>query len=219
MREAEAWLLHGPARGALLGAIAPLLRHVLMAKQWRHPQHYHGKALVQCTLRHLLCVTRLLPAEEWAAAWAAVGGTHWLSRLSKDQDARVRELAFSLLGALACPPGTHAMLAAGWPECGGVACRAAADAAECAGVQAAALRAVAAAMADTAAEAGTAEVAVGGEAACCIPGATSGVLGGHSCTLCPAFIIQQASVWAAACEAAQVSLLLERKLQPRCLLH
>jgi hypothetical protein len=41
---------------------------------------FRGKALARAALRCLGALQRLLPAAAWAPAWAAVGGTFWLSR-------------------------------------------------------------------------------------------------------------------------------------------
>lgn len=45
----------------------------------------------------------LLPVEQWSTAWQQIGGTFWLSRLSRDPEAEVRAAALQLLGALLSP--------------------------------------------------------------------------------------------------------------------
>jgi len=54
--------------------------------------------------------------------WMAVqvGGTFWLTRLSRDREASVRVAALGLLAHLASPraPATRRMLLQGWPEAG-----------------------------------------------------------------------------------------------------
>ena len=49
-----------------------------------------------------------------------VGGTFWLTRLSRDREASVRVAALGLLAHLASPraPATRRMLLQGWPEAG-----------------------------------------------------------------------------------------------------
>jgi hypothetical protein len=98
---------------------------------------FGGKALLRHALATLLALTRLAPAEQWAAAWAQLGGSFWLSRLSRDVEAVVRAAALALLAALLQPgaeatqhmvvqvggPGLHQA----WP--GGFAAAAAAAAA------------------------------------------------------------------------------------------
>ena len=177
------------ARAALLGSIAPLVRHVFMPRDgWWHHQHLCGKAAIGCLLRHLLALCTALPAGDWSAAWAAVGGTYWLSRLAQDEQGPVRQLAFSLMAVLALPPSTHAMLARGWPECGSIACKVAANAAEGAAVRAAALRVVVAAMGHDKAAAG--ELAVSP--------------GGPPCSLAAPFMLGRRNLWEAVLQSAQV---------------
>ena len=52
--------------------------------------------------------------------WAQVGGTFWLTRLSRDREAAVRVAALTLLAHLASnkAPATRRMLLQGWPEAG-----------------------------------------------------------------------------------------------------
>lgn len=177
------------AQAALLASIGPLVRHVLMPKASWHPEHYRGKAVVASVLRHLLTCCHALPAAKWSTTWAGVGGTYWLSRLVKDQQPGVRQQAFSLLAALALPPPTHAMLQQGWPECGALACRVAADGGDSPEVWAAALRVVVAALGHPLPAAG------GGSAASAFR---------PPCWLAAPAMQQQTTLWEAVLQAAQV---------------
>jgi hypothetical protein len=191
------------AGAGLVDSIAPLVQHVLVPKHMWHPEHYHGKALVRRVLAHLLRVTQLLPADEWSACWADVGGTYWLSRLARDQQASVRQLAFSLLAALVLPPATHAMLQSGWRECGSIACITAANA-ERAEVRAAALHVVVAAMSHTAARPEPHTLAELLPAGCDSDVVDAVRASRHACTLNTAYLRKQAPLWSAVVEAAQV---------------
>lgn len=133
----------GPAVGALLSAA---LQRVLMPRELWGTAHRHGKAAVLAALQLLLAITRAAPAGEWAAAWAGVGSTYWLSRAASDSSPAVRQAALRLLAAALAVPATHSLLAGAWPECGDVAVQAAVDASQPAAVRAAALAAVAAAL-------------------------------------------------------------------------
>lgn len=180
---------------AVLASIPQLVRQVMMPKLLWHPEHFHGKTAVTAVLRHLLATTRVLPTTSWAAAFAEVGGTYWLSRLVKDQQPGIRHLAFELLAALTAAPATHAVLSAGWPESGRAACKVATDQGECAEVKAAALHVVVAAMSHLAPSLATdldSDIGAGPSR--------------HPCTLTVGFMREDASLWAAVTQAAQVGL-------------
>jgi len=59
-----------------------------------------------------------ISADWWMAI--QVGGTFWLTRLSRDREASVRVAALGLLAHLASSraPATRRMLLQGWPEAG-----------------------------------------------------------------------------------------------------
>ena len=137
----------GPSCSAAAGDLLPAtLRRVLMPRELWGTAHRHGKAAVLAALRLLLAITRAAPASEWAAAWAGVGSTYWLSRAAADSSPAVRMAALHLLAAALAVPETHSVLAQAWPDCGDVAVRAAVDDSQPAAVRAAALVAVAAAL-------------------------------------------------------------------------
>ena len=75
------------------------------------------KSVTQLGRFQLIC--RLGVSGDW---WMAVqvGGTFWLTRLSRDREASVRVTALCLLAHLASPraPATRRMLLQGWPEAG-----------------------------------------------------------------------------------------------------
>lgn len=129
------------ATGPLLAAV---LRRVLMPRQLWGTAHRHGKAAVQAALELLHAITQAVPADVWAAAWAGVGSTYWLSRAAGDSSPAVRQAALCLMAGALAVPATHSLLAQAWPECGDVAVKAVLDSAQPAGVRAAALAAVAA---------------------------------------------------------------------------
>jgi hypothetical protein len=69
---------------AVLHLLEPLITRVLMPVAGRQLPGFKGKALVRATLA---CLTRVagagssvVPDDEWTGAWAAIGGTFWLSR-------------------------------------------------------------------------------------------------------------------------------------------
>ncbi|GAB4820510.1 hypothetical protein N2152v2_007556 [Parachlorella kessleri] len=176
-----------PAHRAILASLHFLIRHVLMPKDWWHPEHYRGKAVIASLLRYLVHITQSLPASLWAPAWAELGGTYWLSRAAKDQQASIRQAAFQLLAPVAAPVPTHAMLVSGWPECGSLACKAACKADECPDVKAAALAVVVTALSH--------------------PMLVS-MSDGHAsskqtCTLTAGYIVQQSQLWDAVLSTVQ----------------
>lgn len=126
--------------------LAAAVRQVLMPRELWDTHHCHGKAAVLAGLQLLLNITQLLPAAEWAEAWMGIGSTFWLSRAAGDASPAVRQAALQLLAAALAVPATWDLLAAAWPECGEVAVRAALDCMQPAGVRAAALCTVAAAL-------------------------------------------------------------------------
>lgn len=136
--------------GAALGETSPLLsaalRHVLMPRHLWGTQHRHGKAAVLAALQAVLAIMRAVPAAEWAAVWAGVGTTYWLSRAVDDSSPAVRVPALHLLAAALAAPPTHHLLQQAWPECATAAISAALDADQPAEVQEAALLAVTAAL-------------------------------------------------------------------------
>ncbi|DBA67372.1 TPA: hypothetical protein ACH3X2_001663 [Trebouxia sp. C0005] len=93
----------------------------------------------------LICSLRI--SDDWCMA-VKVGGTFWLTRLSRDREASVRVTALGLLAHLASPraPATRRMLLQGWPEAGTAMLKVALQKEEPLAVRAAALRFLAVAM-------------------------------------------------------------------------
>ncbi|KAI8476101.1 MAG: hypothetical protein J3K34DRAFT_513946 [Monoraphidium minutum] len=133
----------------LLGVLEPLICRIAMPVAAHRAAGFRAKGLVRPALRCLGALQRLLPAALWSQAWAAVGGTFWLSRLARDREASIRRSSLLLLAALLAPGAapTQRMLVTGWPDCGARTLRVAADEFECHGVRGAALAFVAAAAA------------------------------------------------------------------------
>ncbi|KAL0055596.1 hypothetical protein WJX82_002269 [Trebouxia sp. C0006] len=100
-------------------------------------------------------VVGAVPVELWSEAWQQVGGTFWLTRLSRDREASVRVAALGLLAHLASPraPATRRMLLQGWPEAGTALLKVALQKEEPLAVRAAALRFLAVAMTMSSSEA------------------------------------------------------------------
>ncbi|KAL4440183.1 hypothetical protein ABPG75_003184 [Micractinium tetrahymenae] len=94
------------------------VRQVLMPRHLWGTLHHHGKAAVLSALELLHVLTQAAPAEDWAAAWAELGTTYWLSRAAADSSPAVRTTAMRLLAAALAVAATHALLQAAWPECG-----------------------------------------------------------------------------------------------------
>ncbi|KAF8060057.1 hypothetical protein HT031_004996 [Scenedesmus sp. PABB004] len=138
------------AAAALLEAVEPLITRVLMPVAGKQLPGFRGKALVRAALEALsgLVEGRLVRPAAWAPAWAAIGGTFWLSRLARDREAAVRRLALGLVPHLLAPAAgaTQALVTHHWPDCANRLARVACDACEAHGVRAAALRGLAAAM-------------------------------------------------------------------------
>lgn len=67
---------------ALLDALGPLISGALMPVVGRTAPGFRGKALVKAVLGVLASIAEgpAVARAEWAGAWAAVGGTFWLSR-------------------------------------------------------------------------------------------------------------------------------------------
>ncbi len=126
--------------------LAAVVRRVLMPRELWDTHHCHGKAAVLAALQVLLSVTHAAPAAEWSSAWAGVGSTFWLSRAAGDFSPAVRQAALQLLAAGLAVQATHDLLATAWPECADVAVRTALDCTQPAGVRAAALAVVTAAL-------------------------------------------------------------------------
>jgi len=78
---------------------------------------YETKSSTQLGRFQLICSLGI-SADWWTAV--QVGGTFWLTRLSRDREASVRVTALGLLTHLASPraPATRRMLLQGWPEAG-----------------------------------------------------------------------------------------------------
>lgn len=136
------------AVAALLQAV---MRHILMPRHLWATDLLHGKAAVAGALAVLLAITRALPAPDWAAAWADVGSTYFLSRAAADScSVLVQRDALLLLAAAIAAPATNAMVLSAWPECLAVAIKAALDVSLTASTRTAALSVVAAAMSHSA---------------------------------------------------------------------
>ena len=65
---------------SLLACLEPLVARALMPIAAQRAAGFRLKALARPALRCLAALPRLLPVDVWAGAWAAVGGTFWLSR-------------------------------------------------------------------------------------------------------------------------------------------
>lgn len=93
------------------------VRQALMPRHLWGTQHHHGKAAVLTALELLHLLTQALPTQAWAAAWAELGTTYWLSRAAADSSPAVRTAAMRLLAAAMAAPATYALLQGAWPEC------------------------------------------------------------------------------------------------------
>jgi hypothetical protein len=87
----------------LLGCLEPLITKVGIQLAGKQAAGFGGKALLRAALAALLGLTALTAAQQWAAAWQQLGGSFWLSRLSRDVEAGVRCGALALLAALVQP--------------------------------------------------------------------------------------------------------------------
>jgi hypothetical protein len=70
----------GSWEDGLLACFEPLIARALMPVAAHRAGGFRSKALVRAALRCLAALQRLLPVGLWSHAWAAVGGTFWLSR-------------------------------------------------------------------------------------------------------------------------------------------
>lgn len=69
-----------PWEEGLLACLDPLITKAAMPTAAQRAGGFRGKALLRPALRALAALQRLLPVPVWSGAWAAVGGTFWLSR-------------------------------------------------------------------------------------------------------------------------------------------
>ncbi|DBB03962.1 TPA: hypothetical protein ACH3X1_013032 [Trebouxia sp. C0004] len=140
---------------AVVAAIGGIVRHVCMPNHDTRLGGFKGKQLLRQALACLKEVVGALPVELWSEAWQQVGGTFWMTRLSRDREASVRVTALGLLAHLASPraPATRRMLLQGWPEAATALLKVVLQKEEPLAVRAAALRFLAVAMTISSSEA------------------------------------------------------------------
>eukprot|EP00798_Chlamydomonas_sp_ICE-L_P021728 gene21728-28749_t len=89
-----------------------------MAKEGACRGTYRGKGQVRTALSCLNLLTQVLSVDRWSAAWQESSGIFWLSRLTRDADARIRTQALVLLSKLISPGAspTQRLLTTAWHD-------------------------------------------------------------------------------------------------------